>query len=173
MDPYVRSIYLRWTVLHLIPASSSVSSLDSSLFQRMQELLPVHGAAVRGEEAGGEVGAGPVHGDHHIRRAAHAPEPRELPHAQAAGAHACERARCHARRRRRLPVRRAAAAAPWLRRSPRRSGANDDEPAAAAAAVRLRAEHTRRRRPADDASSSSLHRAARPLPSVTGSHHGY
>ncbi|BAF18357.2 Os05g0583000, partial [Oryza sativa Japonica Group] len=94
---------------------------ESRQEQLLPKLLPVHGAAVRGEEAGGEVGAGPVHGDHHIRRAAHAPEPRELPHAQAAGAHACERARCHARRRRRLPVRRAAAAAPWLRRSPRRS----------------------------------------------------
>lgn len=63
----------------------------------MQELLPVHGGAVRGEEAGGAVAAGPLHGDHHVRGAAHAPEPRRPPQGR-------RRRRFHALRScRRLP----------------------------------------------------------------------
>lgn len=39
----------------------------------------MHDAQVRGEEAGGAVVPGPVDGDHHVRRAAHAPQPRQPP----------------------------------------------------------------------------------------------
>lgn len=36
------------------------------VLKRVQELLPVHGGAVWGEEAGGAVAAGPLHGSHHL-----------------------------------------------------------------------------------------------------------
>ena len=70
-----------------------------------EELLPLHGGAVRGEEAGGALAPGPLHGDHHVRGAAHAPEPRERPHQV---------------RRRRRGLRGAAAA--WLPPGPARDG---------------------------------------------------
>jgi hypothetical protein len=45
----------------------------------VQELLPVHDAAVPGEEAGGAVVPRPGGGDHHVRGQAHAPHPRHAP----------------------------------------------------------------------------------------------
>ncbi|TVT98700.1 hypothetical protein EJB05_55971, partial [Eragrostis curvula] len=44
-----------------------------------QELLPLHDAAVPGEEAGGAVVPGPGGGDHHVRGQAHAPHPGHAP----------------------------------------------------------------------------------------------
>lgn len=61
----------------------------------MQELLPVHGAQVRREEARGAVVPGPVDGGHHVRGTAHAPQPRQLPRRRRAPLHA-QRARAAA-----------------------------------------------------------------------------
>jgi len=55
--------------------------------KRMQELLPVHDAQVRREEARGAVVPGPIDGDHDVRGAAHAPQPRQPPRRRCASLH--------------------------------------------------------------------------------------
>jgi len=55
--------------------------------KRMQELLPVHDAQVRREEARGAVVPGPIDGDHDVRGAAHAPQPRQPPRRRRASLH--------------------------------------------------------------------------------------
>lgn len=57
-------------------------------FVNTQELLPVHDAQVRREEARGAVVPGPVYGDHNVRGAAHAPQPRQPPRRRRAPLHA-------------------------------------------------------------------------------------